>query len=76
MKRSVEYLDSLTYHVPPIAQGQIVERAYAYGEDGELILRVTDHSDRSVSFAVAEGYDGIEPWNGEPGCDFDAVEVV
>ncbi|MFA4945120.1 MAG: hypothetical protein WC789_10530 [Lentisphaeria bacterium] len=58
-------LDSWT--VPPAAQGQIVERAYAC-DDGRVYRRTTDRGDGSVSYQVRDLRDDeeFEPWQTEP----------
>lgn len=59
--------------VPPECAGQIVEDAYAVGDD-VLVRRTTDRSDRSVSYAscrLDEVRGPIEPWNRAPSYDED-----
>lgn len=58
-----------TYHVPPVCQGQIVERAYAQVGD-VLLVRAIDKSDGSVDYWMVALHgneiESIEPWNDEP----------
>jgi hypothetical protein len=73
----------MTWIVPPECQGQIVEVAYATSCDGLLWRRVTDRSDRSVTYEVASADScGCEkecacfsPQNAEP-CGFDWEPVL
>jgi hypothetical protein len=68
--------------VPPENQGQGVEIAYAEGYNGTAYRRVTDLSDRSVSYERAffadmdeEVADAFDPANGEPaGIDWEPCE--
>lgn len=58
----------LSYTVPPVNQGQIVEVAYAVTPD-EVVRRTFDKSDRSVSYETAdlcEMSGEFEPWNRVP----------
>lgn len=70
--------DLSTFIVPPRCQGQIVEYAYATAPD-TLVLRVTDRSDRSVTYHAIDLEDvqgDIEPWNDEPSYDVDDMQPV
>lgn len=68
-----ELAEPLTWHVPPSCGGQIIEVAYAAGED-VVFRRETDQSypvtdpDRvTYYYADVEDVEGAwEPWNGEP----------
>lgn len=78
IKRQIETAN-LTWHVAPEDQGQIVEVAYAIWEE-ELVRRVSDGSDRSVSYALVSlddvESDKIEPWHEAPVVPDDAWETV
>ena len=65
--RHLRFDTTLTFHVPPTCQGQIVEIAYAFMGD-VVVRRTTDTSDQSVTFEVADAatVDGDDPWNQEP----------
>lgn len=66
-EKATEYAKSVTrWTVPPECQGQIVEHAYGYDEDGALVRRVTDRSDGSVAYAWRESTDHDDPINREP----------
>lgn len=60
-------MDALTWHVPPVCAGQIVETAYAVAPGTDRVYRrCTDSSDGSVDIAVAEIPGDVEPWQAEP----------
>jgi len=60
-------MKDLTYHVAPEDQGQMVEYAYAAdAEHDRMVRRVTDRSDGSVRYQVADAPDRWEPWNRAP----------
>ena len=64
----------MIWHIPGEYQGQMVEVAYGDAYNGKLYRRTTDHSDRSVSYEVADATscgcesecDCFQPWNSEP----------
>lgn len=69
---SPDRIDELDFHVPPSEQGQMVEHAYAIDSERErYIRRVTDRSDRSITWDVMAWSDSetdpddFEPWNGD-----------
>lgn len=59
MKIAADKIESIVHGwiVPPACRGQIVEVAYGDSRDGVLWRRVTDRSDRSVSYARADATD-------------------
>lgn len=65
-----DYLETLTYHVAPEDQGQMVEIAYAADTEHERVVRrITDRSGPTVRYEAAPVEDLIgrwEPWNGAP----------
>jgi hypothetical protein len=69
----------LKFHVPPVCQGQIVERAFAC--DGDFIYeKITDKSDRSVTVVVYDHPEdanegSFEPWNSEPDCGDEVARI-
>lgn len=63
---TIRNLAALAFHAPPASQGQIVEVAYALDGD-RIVRRVTDRSDRSVTYATAPNPGDVEPWNEGPG---------
>lgn len=44
----------MIYHVAPKNQGQIIEVAFAATGDGRVLRRITDRSDRTVRYAIAD----------------------
>lgn len=58
------------WNVPPECQGQIVEYAYGWSAecDGTLYMRVTDRSDRSVTYYRHEDATDIDEdvWSAAP----------
>lgn len=64
-----------TWTVPPAAQGQIIERAYAVDwEAGLMVRRDTDRADRSITYYTAPAPDTFEPWQTEPTAQWRRVE--
>lgn len=63
--------------VPPACAGQIVEVAYGSDYDGLLYRRITDRSDGSIGYAVADADDVAtwDPANEEPS-DIEWTEVA
>lgn len=66
-KRARSVIESVrTWHVPPECQGQIIEVAFGMADDGIVVRRTFDRSDRSVCYATAELEGEWDPWNGSP----------
>lgn len=64
-----------TWHVPPEAQGQMVEDAYGVDtESGLMVRRTTSRASGRVGYAMAPAPARWEPWNREP--DSDAWVVI
>jgi hypothetical protein len=62
----------VTFHVPPIYQGQVVELAYALTPLG-VVERIHDRSDRTRAYQIADWTPALErwsesvgPWNSPP----------
>lgn len=74
----VEEVLSLTWHVAPEDQGQMVEVAYATDRECYVYRRTTDRSDRSVAYERADIEAVVEfaPWNTRPSVPADAWESV
>lgn len=67
----VDTTDStLTWLTPPSEQGQTVSASYADLRDGRVLRRLTDRSDGSVSYSIADldsdGPDEPSGLNGHP----------
>lgn len=70
MRRVMTMTMTMTMITPPECQGQMVEVSYGW-IDGRLYQRTVDHSDRSVSWAVADDRgdrlpESWHPVNGAP----------
>jgi hypothetical protein len=59
---------TLQFHVPPFYQGHLLEIAFAATDDGHVIRRRYDHTDRSRDYAIGAqlAEDQGDYWNGEP----------
>lgn len=62
LTRTADYIDSLTFHTPPEEHGQLVQYAFAQGDE-EIILKIVDYSYPRTSYIVVEINDEFEPWN-------------
>ena len=71
----------MLFTVPPENAGQIVEVAYACSPAG-LVRRTLDHSDRSVTYALADvtaepWYEHYQPRNGAPpDCEWRSIDAT
>ena len=64
-----KYAGSLTFHVPPKNQGQIVKVAYAVTEMG-LVRRIYDRNDQQEEYSIHKWTRALnkydDPWNSSP----------
>ena len=69
--------EDLTFHVPPEAAGQTVEIAYAMTDDGDVVRRWRDTSDRSETAEMfLSPDDEFSPWNGSPRLGRKIADVI
>lgn len=58
--------DRVTFHVPPIYQGQLVEVSYALTPFG-VVEKIYDRSDRTTSYRTAFWTPALERWSESQG---------
>ena len=51
---------------PPECQGQIVEYSYGTTDEGAVMVRRYDRSDRTTSYGMVDADEECEPWNRAP----------
>ena len=69
--------NDLRFYVAPEDQGQIVEIAYAMTDDGDVVRRRRDASDRSETAEMFLAPDDVfDPWNGAPRLGRKIADVI